>query len=153
MAHSLTPPDALAPLPIPLPSPPPPPLLPPPLYPLRLTQRWEASLWLDGRQLYLGGFDAQLVSVRRGSEARVFCSAHVSSPLPLPPAPPHAPTLSHPSPGQDAARAYDLAALACKGGRAVTNFPPAEYAEQLREVEGLTQARGGLAVCVWGGGG
>lgn len=29
----------------------------------RLTQRWEASLWLNGRQLYLGGFNSQ---VRRG---------------------------------------------------------------------------------------
>ncbi len=65
----------------------------------RLTQRWEASLWLDGRQLYLGGFDAQLA----------------------------------------AARAYDLAALACKGPAAVVNFPPAEYASALAAVAGLTK--------------
>ena len=25
----------------------------------RLTNRWEASLWLNGRQLYLGGFDSE----------------------------------------------------------------------------------------------
>lgn len=28
--------------------------------PHRLTNRWEASLWLKGRQLYLGGFDSEL---------------------------------------------------------------------------------------------
>ena len=26
----------------------------------RLTHRWEASLWLHGRQLYLGGFNGQV---------------------------------------------------------------------------------------------
>lgn len=65
----------------------------------RLTQRWEASLWLNGRQLYLGGFDAQ----------------------------------------QDAAKAYDLAALACKGSKAVTNYPADDYAIQLSEMEGYTE--------------
>lgn len=65
----------------------------------RLTQRWEASLWLNGRQLYLGGFDAQI----------------------------------------DAARAYDLAALACKGPDAVINFSPEEYDDQLREIEGFSR--------------
>jgi len=25
----------------------------------RLTNRWEASLWLNGRQLYLGGFNTE----------------------------------------------------------------------------------------------
>jgi hypothetical protein len=61
----------------------------------RLTQRWEASLWLNGKQLYLGGFDVQ----------------------------------------DDAARAYDLAALACKGAKAVTNFPPDQYQEQLSQIQ------------------
>lgn len=60
----------------------------------RLTQRWEASLWLNGKQLYLGGFNVQ----------------------------------------EDAARAYDLAALACKGAKASTNFRAAEYERQLREL-------------------
>lgn len=65
----------------------------------RLTQRWEASLWLAGRQLYLGGFDGQV----------------------------------------DAARAYDLAALACKGEDAVINFPASEYQAQLREIQGFSR--------------
>lgn len=61
----------------------------------RLTQRWEASLWLNGKQLYLGGFNVQ----------------------------------------EDAARAYDLAALACKGSKASTNFRAVEYERQLRELQ------------------
>jgi hypothetical protein len=61
----------------------------------RLTQRWEASLWLNGKQLYLGGFNVQ----------------------------------------EDAARAYDLAALACKGAKASTNFRAMEYERQLRELQ------------------
>ena len=61
----------------------------------RLTQRWEASLWLNGKQLYLGGFNVQ----------------------------------------EDAARAYDLAALACKGSKASTNFRPIEYERQLQELQ------------------
>jgi hypothetical protein len=65
----------------------------------RLTQRWEASLWLNGRQLYLGGFDAQI----------------------------------------DAAKAYDLAALACKGQDAIINFPAEEYDWQLREIAGFSR--------------
>lgn len=66
----------------------------------RLTKRWEASLWLNGRQLYLGGFNSQ----------------------------------------EDAAAAYDLAALACKGPGAVTNHAPEIYDEQLKEIAGLTRA-------------
>jgi hypothetical protein len=65
----------------------------------RLTQRWEASLWLNGRQLYLGGFDAQI----------------------------------------DAAKAYDLAALACKGLDAIINFSAEEYDDQLREIAGFSR--------------
>jgi hypothetical protein len=74
----------------------------------RLTQRWEASLWLAGRQLYLGGFDSQ----------------------------------------QDAARAYDLAALACKGPDAVINFPAGEYAQQLAQMGGFSKVRGVAALLV-----
>ena len=51
----------------------------------RLTNRWEASLWLKGRQLYLGGFNSE----------------------------------------EDAARAYDIVALSCKGLHVATNFPSA----------------------------
>lgn len=65
----------------------------------RMTQRWEASLWLNGRQLYLGGFDTQ----------------------------------------EDAAHAYDLAALACKGPNATVNFSPVTYAGQLQEVAGFSR--------------
>eukprot|EP00884_Botryococcus_braunii_P015256 jgi/Botrbrau1/2413/Bobra.0395s0041.1 len=60
----------------------------------RLTQRWEASLWLEGKQIYLGGFDSEI----------------------------------------DAAHAYDLAALACKGTHVPTNYPAQVYAEQLEAV-------------------
>jgi hypothetical protein len=66
----------------------------------RLTQRWEASLWLNGKQLYLGGFDAQ----------------------------------------EEAARAYDLAAIACKGlDKATTNFDANNYRDQLTELAGFSQ--------------
>lgn len=65
----------------------------------RLTQRWEASLWLKGKQLYLGGFNYQ----------------------------------------EDAARAYDLAALACKGSKACTNFHASEYKSQLEEIQSFSE--------------
>ena len=66
----------------------------------RLTQRWEASLWLNGKQLYLGGFDVQ----------------------------------------EEAARAYDLAAIACKGlDKATTNFDANEYQAQLAELAGFSE--------------
>lgn len=64
----------------------------------RLTQRWEASLWLEGRQLYLGGFQTEL----------------------------------------DAARAYDIAALSCKGPHVVTNYPEEAYAQELQETAGCS---------------
>jgi hypothetical protein len=65
----------------------------------RLTNRWEASLWLNGRQLYLGGFN---------SEA-------------------------------DAARAYDIVALSCKGLHVATNFSGTTYTTELAELAGSTQ--------------
>lgn len=64
----------------------------------RLTQRWEASLWLEGRQLYLGGFQTEL----------------------------------------DAARAYDIAALSCKGPHVVTNYAEEVYAQELQETAGCS---------------
>lgn len=66
--------------------------------PCRLTQRWEASLWLEGRQLYLGGFQTEL----------------------------------------DAARAYDIAALSCKGPHVVTNYAEEAYAQELQETAGCS---------------
>ena len=65
----------------------------------RLTQRWEASLWLAGKQMYLGGFQDE----------------------------------------DDAARAYDLAALACKGLNVPTNFPVEGYTESLAEIGGSSR--------------
>ena len=67
----------------------------------RLTQRWEASLWLAGKQMYLGGFVAE----------------------------------------EDAARAYDLAALACKGLTVPTNFAASQYGQSLAEVSGSSRVR------------
>lgn len=67
--------------------------------PCRLTNRWEASLWLKGRQLYLGGFNSE----------------------------------------EDAARAYDIVALSCKGLHVATNFPSATYTAELAELASSTQ--------------
>ncbi|BDA44863.1 probable AP2-like ethylene-responsive transcription factor PLT2 at C-terminar half [Coccomyxa sp. Obi] len=64
-----------------------------------LTQRWEASLWLSGKQMYLGGFVNE----------------------------------------EDAARAYDLAALACKGPSVPTNFAASQYEDNLSEIRGCSR--------------
>ncbi|CAI5464564.1 unnamed protein product [Closterium sp. Yama58-4] len=64
----------------------------------RLTKRWEASLWTNKKQLYLGGYDAE----------------------------------------EKAARAYDIAALACKGAEAITNFPRESYADSIGEYLGIS---------------
>ncbi|CAI5464373.1 unnamed protein product [Closterium sp. Yama58-4] len=66
--------------------------------PSRLTKRWEASLWTNKKQLYLGGYDAE----------------------------------------EKAARAYDIAALACKGAEAITNFPRESYADSIGEYLGIS---------------
>lgn len=67
---------------------------------MRFTSRWESSLWLDGRQEYLGGFATE----------------------------------------DDAAKAYDLAVLGCKGPSAEVNFPAADYARTLStDLAGLSQ--------------
>ena len=67
----------------------------------RLTQRWEASLWLSGKQMYLGGFVDE----------------------------------------EDAARAYDLAALACKGASVPTNFAASDYQSSLAEISSCSRVR------------
>ncbi len=76
----------------------------------RLTQRWEASLWLAGKQMYLGGFQDE----------------------------------------DDAARAYDLAALACKGLSVPTNFPVEGYTESLTEIGGSSRVSPRCAAHVCG---
>ena len=76
----------------------------------RLTQRWEASLWLSGKQLYLGGFESE----------------------------------------EDAARAYDIAALASKGLDVPTNFGMASYQaelQQLKDASKVGEAAGQGSTC------
>ena len=41
----------------------------------------------------------------------------------------------------DAARAYDLAALACKGPTVPTNFPAEGYSDSLAEIGGSSRVR------------
>mmetsp|Transcript_15143 Transcript_15143/g.26804 ORF Transcript_15143/g.26804 Transcript_15143/m.26804 type:complete len:591 (-) Transcript_15143:312-2084(-) len=62
----------------------------------KLTQRYEASLWLRRRQVYLGGYNSE----------------------------------------EDAARAYDVAALLFKGRTSPTNFPVECYEDQLTQLDG-----------------
>jgi hypothetical protein len=66
----------------------------------RLTQRYEASLWLRRRQVYLGGYNSE----------------------------------------EDAARAYDVAALLFKGRTSPTNFPVECYEDQLTQLDGESKA-------------
>lgn len=65
----------------------------------RLTQRWEASLWLNGKQLYLGGFESE----------------------------------------EDAAKAYDIAALASKGVGVSTNFGHKCYEMELAQLNNASK--------------
>ena len=73
------------------------------------TKRWEAHVWHERAQRYLGGHDTEL----------------------------------------EAARAFDLASLALKGGRARTNFGEAAYAApQLGALRELAASEGGTAKLV-----
>ena len=65
----------------------------------RLTKRWEASCWVQKKQLYLGGFDSE----------------------------------------EKAARAYDVAALVCKGTTAPINFQLADYVHHIQMLRHCTQ--------------
>lgn len=64
----------------------------------RLTGRWEASCWVQKRQLYLGGFDSE----------------------------------------EKAARAYDVAALVCKGLDAQINFQLGDYLHHIQMLRHCT---------------
>lgn len=57
-------------------------------------QRWEAHIWENGKQIYLGGFDAE----------------------------------------EQAALAYDLAALKFRGADAQTNYDVSNYAQELEQL-------------------
>uniref|UniRef100_A0A7S2Z109 AP2/ERF domain-containing protein n=1 Tax=Chloropicon laureae TaxID=464258 RepID=A0A7S2Z109_9CHLO len=65
----------------------------------RLTRRWEASCWVQRKQLYLGGFDEE----------------------------------------EKAARAYDVAALVCKGLDAQINFHLKDYMQHLEVLRHCSQ--------------
>jgi len=59
------------------------------------TGRWEAHIWQDGKQIYLGGFDGE----------------------------------------EQAALAYDIAAVKCRGKSAITNFSRSNYSRELANLE------------------
>lgn len=59
------------------------------------TGRWEAHIWEDGRQVYLGGFDSE----------------------------------------EQAALAYDVAAVKCRGDEATTNFDMDDYRQELAALD------------------
>ena len=61
------------------------------------TGRWEAHIWEDGKQVYLGGFDSE----------------------------------------HQAALAYDVAAVKCRGDDATTNFCMEDYAQELQKLDGV----------------
>jgi hypothetical protein len=65
------------------------------------TQRWEAHIWQDGKQIYLGGFDEE----------------------------------------EQAALAYDLAALKFRGPEAHINFDISNYKKELLTFNEVRQLR------------
>jgi hypothetical protein len=49
----------------------------------RLTNRWEASLWLNGRQLYLGGFNSEADAAHSYDLVALSCKGlHVATNFP-----------------------------------------------------------------------
>ena len=63
------------------------------------TGRWEAHIWEGGKQVYLGGYDAE----------------------------------------DEAALAYDLAALKCRGPKAELNFDLSNYSGDLHHIQGVSK--------------
>ena len=63
------------------------------------TGRWEAHIWEQGRQVYLGGFDSE----------------------------------------EQAALAYDIAAIKCRGQHAATNYAMSNYAQELEHIKEITK--------------
>jgi len=63
------------------------------------TGRWEAHIWQDGKQIYLGGFDGE----------------------------------------EQAALAYDIAAVKCRGISAITNFDRSNYSRELASLQQVNE--------------
>lgn len=118
----------------------------------RLTNRWEASLWLNGRQLYLGGFNTEADAahaydlVRANSKLSLsktcrtsrllFTLMHISTQLP-----PLLRQRSHHHAWSLTSTAAQVA-LSCKGLHVATNFDQATYAGELAAVGQSSQVSG-----------
>ena len=70
------------------------------------TGRWEAHIWQDGKQIYLGGFDGE----------------------------------------EQAALAYDIAAVKCRGISAITNFDRSNYSRELASLQQVNERE--LILCL-----